>query len=140
MVQRLLPNNPAAKSHQCHCLRRPPGRTNTEPDAAVGKLVSLKMVFSSDSLYLGGLRRLVPSLFKPQNIANVRFLVCGILLGFSFSLTATSFILYYREKKQRGVVSRSKPHLIEPRNYETVHGVTGLIGRSICTWEALYTH
>ena len=80
-------------------------------------------------LHLETLQRLTPSWFKPQNTANVRFLLSGILLGFSFSLTATSFVLYYREKRQREIVSRLKPRPVELRSDEIVQGVTGLIGR-----------
>ena len=89
---------------------------------------------------LDSLQRLVPSWFKPQNTANVRFLVYGILLGFSFSLTATSFVLYFREKKQREIVSRFKPRPIELRSDEIVQGVTGLIGALICCLVALHAN
>jgi len=89
---------------------------------------------------LDSLQRLVPSWFKPQNTANVRFLVYGILLGFSFSLTATSFVLYFREKKQREIVSRFKPRPIELRSDEIVQGVTGLIGALICYLVALHAN
>lgn len=89
------------------------------------------MRFWPVSLHLGSLQRLVPTWFKPQNTANVRFLVYGILLGFSFSLTATSFVLYFREKRQREILSRFKPRPIELRSDEVVEGVTGLIGRLI---------
>ena len=123
MVQRLLPNNPVAKIAS----RRPPEKINSEPDL-------LKMGLSSASLYLDSLQRFVPSLFKPQNTANVRFLVYGILFGFSFSLTTTSLALYYREKRQRDIMSRFTPRPIELKTDEIVHGVTGLIGRPICTW------
>ncbi|KAF9651448.1 PALP-domain-containing protein [Thelephora ganbajun] len=88
------------------------------------------MGFLPASLHLDSLQRLVPSWFKPKNTTNVRFLVYGILLGFSFSLTATSFILYYREKRQREMTSRFKPRRIELRSDEIVHGVTGLIGNT----------
>ena len=87
------------------------------------------MVFWPASLHLSGLQRLVPSWFKPQNAANVRFLFYGILLGFSFSLTATSFVLYFKEKRLREVLSRSRPRPIQLRSDEIVQGVTGLIGR-----------
>jgi hypothetical protein len=88
----------------------------------------VKMGFLPTSLHSDSLQRLVPSWFRPQNTTNVRFLVYGILLGFSFSLTATSFVLYYREKRQRDIVSRFKPRPIELRSDEIAHGVTGVIG------------
>jgi cysteine synthase A len=89
------------------------------------------MAFWPASLRLDG-AQLVPSWFKPQNTASVRFLLYGILLGFSFSLTATSFLLYYREKRQREIATRFKPRPIELRSDEVVQGVAGLIGRRPC--------
>ena len=80
------------------------------------------------TLRLDGLQRFVPSWFKPQTTANVRFFVYGILLGFSFSLTATSFVLYFREKRQREILSKFKPRPIQLRSDEIVQGVAGLIG------------
>jgi hypothetical protein len=100
----------------------------------------VKMGVWPASLHLGSLQRLVPSWFKPQNTTNVRFLVYGILLGFSFSLTATSFVLYLREKRQREIVSRFKPRPIELRSDEILQGVTGLIGRWFRVWVALHTN
>jgi hypothetical protein len=89
------------------------------------------MTFWSGSFRLDILQRLVSSWFRPQNAANVRFLVYGILLGFSFSLTATSFALYSREKRRREIASRFTPRPIELRSDEIADGVAGLIGRLI---------
>jgi hypothetical protein len=128
LVQRLLPNKPR---QNCATVSDVRPKKNLKLYAAVGKLVLLKMRFSSASIYLDSLQRLIPSVFKPQNTANVRFLVYGILFGFSFSLTATSFVLYYREKRQRDIASRLKPRPIELKRDKIVHGVTGLIGRPV---------
>jgi cysteine synthase len=81
--------------------------------------------------HLESFRRIAPSWLKPQNATNFRFLLSGILLGFSFSLTTASFVLYFWEKKQREILSRFKPRPIELRNDEIVQGINGLIGKPI---------
>ena len=88
----------------------------------------VKMVFWPASLHLDSLQRVVPSWFKPQNAANARFLVYGIVLGLSFSVTATSFALYLQEKRQRRILASSKSRPIQLRSDEITQGVTGLIG------------
>ena len=60
--------------------------------------------------------------------SNLRHLTYGILLGFSLSVTATSLALYYRDRKQRQLISRFEPRPIELRSDEIIDGVTGLIG------------
>ena len=124
MVQRPLPNNRVADP------RHPslhPKRTHNPPHP-LGSLPCVKMGSWPASLHFDGLQRLVPSWFRPQNTANVRFLVYGVLLGFSFSLTATSFVLYFRERRQREILSRFTPRPIELRSDEIAQGVAGLIG------------
>ncbi|KAF9792195.1 tryptophan synthase beta subunit-like PLP-dependent enzyme [Thelephora terrestris] len=88
------------------------------------------MGFWPTSLPLGNLQSLVPTWLKPQNAANVRFLLYGIFLGFSFSLTATSFVIYHREKRQREVASSFQSRPIELRSDEIAQGLTGLIGNT----------
>lgn len=100
----------------------------------------MKMGFWPALLHLERIQRLIPSWFKPQNSTNVRFLLSGILLGFSFSLTATSFLLYHREKIQREILSRFKSRPIELRSDEIVQGVTGLIGNPICSQVAFHAN
>lgn len=121
LLQRPLPNNLVITS------------LPTSTACNVGNLSCVKMGIWPALLHLESLQRLVPSWFKPQNTANVRFLLSGILLGFSFSLTATSFVLYFREKRQRETVSRFKPRPIELRSNEIVQGITGLIGSPTCS-------
>ena len=62
-----------------------------------------------------------------------RHVLIGILLGFSFSLSSTSFALYYYQRQRKGrFVSKSTPRPIELRSDEIVKGVSGLIGMYIC--------
>jgi len=57
-----------------------------------------------------------------------RHVLIGILLGFSFSLSSTSFALYYQKKKRDREASHFSARPIELRSDEVVRGVTGLIG------------
>lgn len=70
----------------------------------------------------------LPSWLPSRNTA--RHILIGVLLGFSFSMTSTSFALYYyypRRRKDR-LVSNFAPRPIELRSDEIVKGVSGLIG------------
>ena len=110
----------------------PPNNCSKPDDVSLPVLKLALRHESMASLHLDGLQRFVPSWLKPQNTANVRFLFYGILLGFSFSLTATSFVLYCREKRQRKIASMFKPRPIELRSDEIAQGIAGLIGTPIC--------
>lgn len=131
LFQKPLPNNPV--SRLCHFLRNSVLhlQKNTWSSTTVWFPSSscLKMGFLPALLHLESLRRLTSSWLKPQNSANLRFLLSGILLGFSFSLTAVSFVLYYQEKRQREIMSRFKLRPINPRSNDIAQGITGLIGR-----------
>jgi cysteine synthase A len=62
----------------------------------------------------------------------MRHVVIGVLLGFSFSATYSSFALYYYQRRIRKdrLVSNFTPRPIELRSDEIVKGVSGLIGNT----------
>ena len=82
----------------------------------------------------------LPSWLPSRNTA--RHILIGVLLGLSFSMTSTSFALYYyypRRRKDR-LVSNFTPRPIELRSDEIVKGVSGLIGmQSRLIWERRFS-
>ncbi|KAI0694994.1 PALP-domain-containing protein [Cerioporus squamosus] len=59
-----------------------------------------------------------------------RQLFYGVLIGLALSLTTTSVVTYYRERRRKQVPPTFEPRPIELRSDETVDGVTGLIGNT----------
>ncbi|KAF9482225.1 PALP-domain-containing protein [Pholiota conissans] len=59
-----------------------------------------------------------------------RHLIIGVLIGFSFSITSTSFAVYYQQRKKERQVQHFAPRPIELRSDEIVDGVSGLIGNT----------
>ena len=73
----------------------------------------------------------LPSLLPSRNTA--RHILIGVLLGFSLSMTSTSFALlyYYPRRRKDRLISNFTPRPIELRSDEVVKGVSGLIGMQI---------
>ncbi|KAF8971102.1 PALP-domain-containing protein [Flammula alnicola] len=61
---------------------------------------------------------------------TTRHVLIGVLIGFSFSLTSTSFAVYYQQRKKERQISHFAPRPIELRSDEVVKGVVGLIGNT----------
>lgn len=67
-----------------------------------------------------------------------RHIFYGILIGFSLSLSSTSCVLYYRNKRREDAEKavESIPRPIELRSDEILDGVTGLIGMHLSALNA----
>ena len=59
---------------------------------------------------------------------TTRHVLIGILIGFSFSLTSTSFAIYYQQRKRERRIANFSARPIELRSDKIVKGVVGLIG------------
>lgn len=59
---------------------------------------------------------------------TTRYLIYGIVIGFTLSFTSTSVTQYFRDRRRKRIESLSEPRPIEIRSDEVVDGVTGLIG------------
>ncbi|TFK85808.1 PALP-domain-containing protein [Polyporus arcularius HHB13444] len=66
--------------------------------------------------------------FSPRSSA--RHLFYGVLIGLALSLTTTSVITYYRERRRKELPTTFESRPIELRSDEVVDGVTGLIGNT----------
>lgn len=60
--------------------------------------------------------------------STARHIFYGVLVGLALSLTTTSVISFYRERKRKRLPPTFEPRPIELRGDEVVDGVTGLIG------------
>ncbi|KAF9010613.1 PALP-domain-containing protein [Cyathus striatus] len=69
------------------------------------------------------------SLHWPSRAA-ARHILYGMLIGFSLSLTSTSLLMLYHQRKRRRASANFTPRPIELRSDEIVSGVTGLIGNT----------
>ncbi|KAI0823424.1 PALP-domain-containing protein [Trametes gibbosa] len=67
---------------------------------------------------------------KLPSKSSSRFLLYGVLVGLALSLTTTSVIAYYQERKRKRAELAFEPRPIELRSDEVVKGVTGLIGNT----------
>ncbi|KAI0081987.1 PALP-domain-containing protein [Panus rudis PR-1116 ss-1] len=67
--------------------------------------------------------------FHPNRIA-VKYVLYGLLLGFSLSLASTSLALHLQERKRKRIEQNFEPRPIELRSDEVVNGVIGLIGNT----------
>lgn len=75
----------------------------------------------------------LPSWLPSRN--TTRHVLIGVLLGFSFSVTYSSFALYYYQRRRKDrLVSNFTSRPIELRSDEIVKGVSGLIGMYACTF------
>ncbi|KAL6301251.1 PALP-domain-containing protein [Sparassis latifolia] len=77
----------------------------------------------------------LPSLRLPFNVhlptsTTLRHIVYGIIIGFSLSLTSTSFASYYQQRKRERLARQFEARPIELRSDEVLRGVTGLIGNT----------
>jgi len=70
---------------------------------------------------------LLPWLQWPSR-TTTRHILVGVLIGFSFSLTSTSFAVYYQQRKRERQIANFSARPIELRSDEIVNGVVGLIG------------
>ncbi|KAI0780249.1 PALP-domain-containing protein [Fomes fomentarius] len=62
--------------------------------------------------------------------STARHIFYGVLVGFALSLTTTSVISFYRERKRERLPPTFEPRPIELRSDEVLDGVTGLIGNT----------
>ncbi|RDB25008.1 Cysteine synthase 2 [Hypsizygus marmoreus] len=72
----------------------------------------------------------LPSWIRWPSHSTVRHVLYGIIIGFSLSLTSTSFALYYQSRKRHRLTTNFAPRPIELRSDEVLSGVTGLIGNT----------
>ncbi|KAF8813895.1 PALP-domain-containing protein [Phlegmacium glaucopus] len=73
----------------------------------------------------------LPTWLQWPSRSTARHVLIGVLLGFSFSWTSTSFALYYYQRRRKDrLVPNFTPRPIELRSDEIVKGVTGLIGNT----------
>ncbi|KAF9462450.1 PALP-domain-containing protein [Collybia nuda] len=74
----------------------------------------------------------IPSWIRWPSPSTTRHVFYGVLIGFSLSLTSTSFTLYIqsRRRRQRRFAAKFEQRPIELRSDEIVSGVTGLIGNT----------
>ncbi|KIM45342.1 hypothetical protein M413DRAFT_338217 [Hebeloma cylindrosporum] len=61
---------------------------------------------------------------------TTRHVLIGVLIGFSFSVTSTSFAVYYQQRKRERQIANFSARPIELRSDEIVKGVAGLIGNT----------
>lgn len=79
----------------------------------------------------------------PSRSSN-RYIFYGVLVGLALSLTTTSVVSYFQQRKRKRTELTFEPRPIELRSDDVVHGVTGLIGTldiaafTICTSPNLY--
>ncbi|CAA7261799.1 unnamed protein product [Cyclocybe aegerita] len=73
---------------------------------------------------------LLPSWLRWPSRATARHVLIGVLVGFSLSLSSTSFALYLQQRKQKRQISKFTARPIELRSDEVVRGVAGLIGNT----------
>ncbi|KAI0358633.1 PALP-domain-containing protein [Trametes cingulata] len=69
-------------------------------------------------------------LIKLPSKATQRYLLYGVLIGLAVSLTTTSVLDYFKQRKRKRVDIDFEPRPIELRSDEVVDGVTGLIGNT----------
>ncbi|KAJ3504424.1 hypothetical protein NLJ89_g7939 [Agrocybe chaxingu] len=73
---------------------------------------------------------LLPSWLHWPTRATARHVLIGILLGFSLSISSTSFAQYLQQRKLKRQISKFTARPIELRSDEVVRGVAGLIGNT----------
>ncbi|KAF4620948.1 hypothetical protein D9613_000323 [Agrocybe pediades] len=59
-----------------------------------------------------------------------RHVLIGLIIGFSLSLSSTSLVQYYQQRKKERQIAHFAPRPIELRSDEIVKGVSGLIGNT----------
>ncbi|KAI0633530.1 PALP-domain-containing protein [Trametes polyzona] len=69
-------------------------------------------------------------LLKLPSKATNRYLFYGVLVGLALSVTTTSVVSYFQERKRKREELTFEPRPIELRSDEVVDGVTGLIGNT----------
>ncbi|KAI0759857.1 PALP-domain-containing protein [Trametes elegans] len=69
-------------------------------------------------------------LVKLPTKSTNRFLFYGVLIGLALSITSTSVVEYFRDRKRKRAELTFEPRPIELRSDEVVDGVTGLIGNT----------
>jgi cysteine synthase A len=70
----------------------------------------------------------IPSWIRWPSPSTARHVLYGVLIGFSLSLTSTSFALYIQSRRRQRLAAKFEPRPIELRSDEVLSGVTGLIG------------
>lgn len=63
----------------------------------------------------------------PSRSSN-RYIFYGVLIGLALSLTTTSVVTYFQQRKRKRAELTFEPRPIELRSDDVVEGVTGLIG------------
>jgi len=82
----------------------------------------------------------LPTWLQWPSRSTARHVLIGVLLGFSFSWTSTSFALYYYQRRRKDrLVPNFTPRPIELRSDEIVKGVAGLIGMHHDTREKAFS-
>lgn len=66
----------------------------------------------------------------PSRSSN-RYIFYGVLIGLALSLTTTSVVTYFQQRKRKRAELTFEPRPIELRSDDVVEGVTGLIGAFI---------
>ncbi|KAI8993955.1 PALP-domain-containing protein [Trametes punicea] len=69
-------------------------------------------------------------LIKLPSKSTNRYLLYGVFIGLALSLTTTSVIDYFQQRKRKHAELTFEPRPIELRSDEVVDGVTGLIGNT----------
>ncbi|KAH9839105.1 PALP-domain-containing protein [Rhodofomes roseus] len=72
----------------------------------------------------------LPSWLHLPPRSTARHIFYGIIIGFSLSLTSTSFALWYQERKRERISKQFEARPIELRSDEVINGVTGLVGNT----------
>ncbi|KAH9858909.1 PALP-domain-containing protein [Lenzites betulinus] len=70
------------------------------------------------------------ALVKLPSKSTNRYLFYGVLVGLALSLTTTSVVAYFQQRKRKRADLAFEPRPIELRSDEVVEGVTGLIGNT----------
>ncbi|OJT08788.1 Cysteine synthase 2 [Trametes pubescens] len=65
----------------------------------------------------------------PSRSSN-KYLFYGVLVGLALSLTTTSVVSYFQQRKRKQAELTFEPRPIELRSDDVVEGVTGLIGNT----------